>query len=86
MIVTLILTIVYSFLAFIVGALPNGSTLPAGLSSAITFALYSANMLDYIIPVNSLLGALGIVLAVEFALWGFHGVMWVYRHIPFIGH
>jgi len=86
MITTLVLTLTYSLLNLLLSVLPVGATLPAGISNALAFMIYSANALDYVIPVGSLFGALSIVLGVEIVLWSFHGFMWVYRHIPLIGH
>jgi len=86
MITSFILSIVYSFFSFLISFLPAGTTLPTGFSSSLSYITYAANTLNYIIPISALFVTLTVVLAVELAIWTFQGLMWVYRHIPFIGH
>lgn len=86
MIITLILQIVTGFFQGIYLLFSGFSTLDSHITGAITYALDSINQLNYLIPTNSLFIALAIVVTFEFGLWTFRGAIWIYRHIPFIGH
>lgn len=86
MIVTFILQIAANFVQGWASLTTGIATLPSALISAITYAINASNTLNYIIPTSALFGALGIVVAYEAAIWTFKGAVWVYRHIPFIGH
>lgn len=86
MIITFLLQIAANFVQGW-GSLTNGvATLPSGFVSAIAYAVNASNSLNYLIPTTSLYIALGIVVGYEAAIWTFRGAVWIYRHIPFIGH
>ena len=86
----MVLTAIFQLSAYFVSGWVNltagVSTIPSGLSSAISYFFSALGYMDYLIPVDSLLGALYIVAIFEGAIWTFRGAVWIYRHIPFIGH
>lgn len=86
MIVTFILQLAYGFFSGIQSLFSGVSVLSPAIISAITSILDGVNNFSYLIPVSSLFAALGIVVVFEFVLWSFRGFVWIYRHIPFIGH
>jgi len=86
MIITLLLQFSYLLLSGFHMLLSGAETLDPNISGAIQYAVNSINEVSYLIPVNSLFWALSLVLAFEFSLWSFKGAVWVYRHIPFLGH
>jgi len=86
MIITILLQFAASFISGLQNLLSGGASLDSHITSSITFILDSINGMSYLIPVSSLFSALAIVVGFEFVLWGFRGGVWIYRHIPFIGH
>jgi len=77
MITGFLLSIMYGFLSFMVGLLPTTS-LPTGITDAITLIWGYINAWSYIFPVGTLLSALGIAFA-------FHGALLLWRFIHLIG-
>lgn len=85
MIITLLLTIAYQILSALTSVLPASEGLPTAVSDALAYVGTAINSVSYLIPVGSLFGALALVVTYEAAVWAFHGVMWVWKRIPFIG-
>lgn len=81
MIVTLILTILYSFLNFIVGVLPAGH-LPTAITTAFAYFMGLLNSFSFFIPVDTLLQAAGVVLVFDGAMIVWYFVNWIIRKIP----
>jgi len=81
MIVTLLLTILNSFLGFMLGFLPNG-TLPTGITTAVSYFVGLANSFSYVIPVQTLFQAFVVVVGVDIAILAWHLMNWVIRKIP----
>jgi len=86
MIITLLLQIASSFFQGLAGLSTGLATMPQGMTDAFGFVVNASNTLNYILPMGTLYTVLGVVLAVEAAIWLFEGAVWIYRHIPFIGH
>jgi len=86
MIVTFLLQIAGNFFNGLAGLSQGVATMPDGMVQAFGYAISASNALNYILPMGTLYTVLGIVLTVEAAIWLFEGMVWVYRHIPFIGH
>jgi len=78
MITTFLLTILYSLLNLLVGFLPIGS-LPAPISSALTYFVGILNTFNFFFPIDTLLTVL--VFAV-----GFHAIIYLYHLINWIYH
>lgn len=85
MIISFLLQSAYGFFSFLIGVLPDSTGLPQGLQDAFTLVFGAIQTVSYLIPVDSLFTALGIVVAYEVALWLFFGFLWVWKRIPFIG-
>ncbi len=64
---------------------PASTSLPSGITSALTYVGVAVNSVSFIIPVDSLFTALGIVIGYEGIMWLFHGTLWVWKKIPIIG-
>lgn len=81
MISTFFLSIFYGFVSLIVGFLPTGS-LPAGVSTAVSYFWGVMQTFSYLIPLDTVLQAVILVFAFEFALllWSF--LNWIIRKIP----
>lgn len=86
MIITFFLQIASAFFSGLAGLSSGVATLPAPIAAAFQTVVYYANFLNWILPIDTLFYVLGVVLLFEAAIWSFEGVVWIYRHIPFIGH
>lgn len=86
MIITFLLQFAAAFVQGFANLTSGVATLPSGISGSFAYVVNAANSLNYIIPTGALFISLGIVMAYEAAIWTFKGAVWVYRHIPFIGH
>ncbi len=84
MILTFLILILTSTLTFIFSFLPV-SSLPTGVSDSLNYISSALNQVTYLIPVDSLFTAIGIVVIYEASIWAFFGLMWIWKRIPFIG-
>lgn len=83
----MIITIFISMVGFLAQGIQNilpVSPLPGDFSTALTTVVVAINGLSYILPVVSILNALYIVIGYEIAVWGFYGVLWAWRRLPFM--
>lgn len=83
MITTFLLTLLNSFIAFLLGLLPSGH-LPASILSGIGYLWSLINAFTYVIPVQTLLAALLLMIAVDAALFLWRLINWIIRKIPFV--
>ena len=84
----MIVTALINFVAFLFSALSNylpSGGLPSGISDALSSVASALNSFNYLIPVNDLFVALGIVVGYEGIMWGYHALLWFWKKIPFIG-
>jgi len=86
MILTIIINVIASFIAWLAGFLSAhlpAATAAAGLAAAqITVSNYLAAM-DFWFPVGVLTGFLiGVYIPIELAIWKFKGLRWGYKKIP----
>jgi len=81
MITTFFLFIFNAFVAFLVSLLPTGH-LPAAIATAFAYFLAVVNSFSFVIPVDTLLQAAGVILIFDGAmvLWFF--INWIIRKIP----
>lgn len=84
MISSFFISVSASILSFIISVLPTGS-LPIGVTDAIVYFWGIINAFSYVIPVDTLLQAMIVILSVEAFLLFFHLVRFVYKHIPILG-
>lgn len=81
MISTVLLTILNSFIGFLLALLPSGA-IPSGISTAITYFWLIVNSFSYIFPVSTLLAAFLVLLAFDLAVLLWHLLQWILRKIP----
>jgi len=81
MILTFILTLLYSLLATTANVLPAGQVLPSSISVAFQYVIYQISTWSFIFPLSTVFTILFITISIEIALWGFHGFIWVYNRI-----
>lgn len=86
----MILTILLGFVASIFSGfsllLGNYAAINSNILGAITTVIDAISNFSYLIPAGALVLCLTIVVGFEFVVWSFAGAVWIYRHIPFIGH
>ena len=81
MISTFFLTSFYGLIALLLGFLPTGF-LPSGVAQGINYFWGVVNTFSYIIPLDTMLQALLLVFAFDFAILLWHFINWVIRKIP----
>jgi len=81
MIVTFILTILYSFINLLLGILPTGH-IPAGFTNAFAYFMGLVNAYSYVVPIGTLLAAAAVVLVFDGALMLWYFINWIIRKIP----
>jgi len=81
MILTLILNFFYLLVSGLLNLLPAGH-LPTVITSSFANIFSIANEFNYVIPIATLMEALGIVVAVDGAILLWHFVNWIIRKIP----
>jgi hypothetical protein len=67
------------------GILPTGTGFPIEVQQAITTFGGYVQILDTILPIQTLAIVLGIIIATDLAIFGFKTLKWVVSHIPFVG-
>jgi hypothetical protein len=84
MIITAILNLLYTFISFVL--LPLSLMSDVSLNSAIETSLATANgyyrSLDVILPMDTILQILGVVLTLEGAYLIYKVIMWVIKKVP----
>jgi len=73
------------FLTFLNVVLPSSSSLPSALSDALEYVGTALNSVSYLLPVTALFASLAIVIGYEASIWLYHGILWTWKKIPFIG-
>jgi len=81
MITTFFLTIFYAFVGGLLALLPTGH-LPAIMQTSFEYFLGIANLFSYIVPIDTLLQAVLVVLVFDGAIVLWHMINWVIRKIP----
>lgn len=81
MITSFFLNIIYVVLNFAIQVLPLSSGLPSQVTDAVNFVLGLLSQWTFILPLATLFTILSYTLLIEFALWSFHGAMWVYKKV-----
>lgn len=84
MILTLLINMVSFLFAGLETILPIG-TLPSQFSDALNTVVYAVNGLSYLLPIGDIVTCLKIVVAYELIVWGYYGVLWLWKRVPFIG-
>jgi len=81
MITTIILYAMNLFLSGVVAILPTGH-LPTAITTAFQYFLGTVNAFSFIIPVDTLLQAAGVVLVFDGAMGLWYLINWIIRKIP----
>jgi len=81
MIFTLILNFLDLFLRGLMGFFPTGH-LPAAITTAFVYFLAVVNSFSFIVPIDTLLQAAGVILLFDGAMVLWYFVNWIVRKIP----
>lgn len=57
--------------------LPDGGNFPQGVHDAAIYFGNRLNLIDFILPVDVLLGCMLLIFSTKFILWAFHIVKWI---------
>jgi len=85
MISDFILSIPAFLLQAVINFIPNGNGVPAEWTSAVYSIWGYINEFSFIVPVTTLLWALGIALTFHLSIFAFRAIHWIITKIPFIG-
>jgi len=83
MITTYFLAAFYGLFGLLLNLLPTGS-LPSGFSEALAYFWGTMNAFSYLIPVDTMLQALLLVLAFDLVVLLWHFIHWSMAKIPFL--
>lgn len=72
-------------LQLIISVLPTSSGFPPEVASAFTTMGGYVQMLDTLLPIQTLATVLAIIISVDVAIFGFKTFKWLLAHIPFVG-
>jgi len=84
MITSLFVTTAYYILSFIIELFPVSAGFPSEVPSAFQYLGGYVGMLDPLIPVDTLLTAVSILLVVELGILSFRILSWLIGKIPFM--
>jgi hypothetical protein len=84
MITNAILYILYGFIYLITAPIRLFSdvSLPAAINDSISSIGSNLALLNQVIPVSTIITILGIMLAIESAIFIYKGIRWIYNKIP----
>jgi len=83
MITSFFLNLLFGFFSLILGFLPTGS-LPAGFVSALNYFWSLMNSFSYLIPMDTILQAVLVVLFFDLVVLLWHFIHWILAKIPFL--
>jgi len=69
----------------LISLLPQGGTLPAEWTSAVTTMWGFIEAFEFLIPIDTLLWCLGIALTFHLGVFTFKMFNWIINKIPFVG-
>jgi len=81
MIIGFALSLIYQFVAFLVGLLPTGGVLSSDWVSAVYAIWGYVNVFSFIVPVGMLVTCLGIAMAFHGFIFAWKGVHWLWSLI-----
>jgi len=64
---------------------PNSSGFPSEVDSAVSFLAGYVGILDPLVPMDTLLQVLTLVIVYELAIFAFKGFRWLFSHVPLVG-
>ncbi len=65
--------------------LPSSNGFPQELIDAFTTMGSYAGLLNTLLPLETLAIALGILISIDLAIFGFKSFKWIVSHLPFVG-
>jgi len=81
MITTFILSIFLGLINLLLGFLPTGH-IPAIIASVVSYGFGVLNAFSFVVPVDTLIQAIALVLGFDLALILWHFVNWIIRKVP----
>jgi len=81
MITTFLLTMLNNFVVGLLGLLPSGH-LPQAITDAFAYFFAVANQFSFVVPMDTLLQAVAVLLVFDGALFLWYVINWVIRKIP----
>jgi len=69
----------------ILSIFPVSTGFPPEVSIAVTFIAGYVGILDPIVPIDTLLTVLTLVVTFELLIFAFKGFKWLFGHVPFVG-
>jgi len=81
MIISFLLTLFSLFLSGLINLLPSGH-LPTAITTAAAYFMALLNSFSFIVPVDTLLQAAGVILVFDGALVVWYFLNWIIRKIP----
>jgi hypothetical protein len=72
-------------LAVIVNVLPYSSGFPPEVTSAFNTMAGYVQILDTLLPIDTLAAVLAVIIATDLVIFGFKSAKWLISHIPFVG-
>lgn len=82
MVSTAILSVIYSFISFMISLIPKSEGLPIEVGSSLTSLLETAYGFDYVIPIGTFVTVLIVAVGFHAGILAFHALMWIIRKIP----
>jgi hypothetical protein len=83
--ITFLLTILYTFLQWIISQFPAGEGFPSQIHDSATTLGGYLKTIDSLVPLSTLKWCLLLVFSVEIAFFAFKTFKWIISHIPQFG-
>jgi len=81
MIIGFLIQLAYSFVAFLVGLLPSGVSLPSDWVAGVYTIWSYINAFSFIVPVNVLVSCLAIAMSFHLFVFAWKGIHWLWSLI-----
>jgi len=85
MLITPLVNFAFYLVAHFIAFFPVGSGFPSDVHTSVVWLGGFFGLINDIVPISTLVTAVGIVFAVEIAIYGFKTLKWIISHIPLIG-
>lgn len=85
MITTAIINTAYYVLGFFVAIFPLSAGFPSEVASAFTYLGGYVQMLDPLVPIDTLGTVVGIMVTIELTIFAYKILSWIFSKVPIIG-
>lgn len=85
MITSALIYLAYYTLSTIIEVFPVSTGFPPQVATAFTFVGGYVGILDPLVPIDTLLDCILILITVRLIIFGFKVLSWVYGKVPFVG-